>query len=302
MGSPFDPDNEAGYRRWRAHKLAAAPAALSELSLGLANAAGATPAELEQIRRLGERANMALIRLPPGWERSGAGLRRLGSALGLERLDQNLCADEDGISAIRVADQRRANEYIPYTNRPLSWHTDGYYNSPEQQIRAWALLCVRPAAAGGENQLLDPEIAYLLLRDEDPELVRALMQPDALTIPANIEAGREIRPARTGPVFSLADDGSLHMRYSARQRNIHWKPGAAAAAAAFLQGLFSSGSPYIFRHRLQPGEVLVSNNVLHNRSGFRDTEVPDRRRLLFRARYFDRISGTDPARSRGNQN
>jgi hypothetical protein len=92
------------------------------------------------------------------------------------------------------------------------------------------------------------------------------------------------------------------MRYSARQRNIRWKPGAAAAAAAFLQGLFSSGSPYILRHLLQPGEVLVSNNVLHNRSGFRDIEAPNRRRLLFRARYFDRISGTAPARSRGNQN
>ncbi len=301
MTSPFDPDNHAGFQRWCAHKLAAAPVSLSELSLALADDAGPSTAELAQIRSCGERANMALVRLPEGWERSGAGLRRLGAALGLARLDQNLCADEDGVSAIRVADQRRANEYIPYTDRPLSWHTDGYYNAPEQQIRAWALLCVRPASEGGENQLLDPEIAYLLLREEDPELARALMEPDALTIPANIEAGREIRPARVGPVFSVAGDGSLHMRYSARQRNIRWKPGAAAAAAAFLQGLFSSGSPYIFRHRLQPGEVLVSNNVLHNRSGFRDTEAAERRRLLFRARYFDRIAGTAPVRSRGNQ-
>jgi alpha-ketoglutarate-dependent taurine dioxygenase len=301
MNSPFDPNDEAAYRRWRARKLAAAPTSLGELSLALASDAGPSVAELERIRRCGERANMALIRLPEGWERSGAGLRRLAAALGLARLDQNLCADEDGISAIRVADQRRANEYVPYTDRPLSWHTDGYYNAPERQIRAWALLCVRPAAEGGENQLLDPEIAYLLLRDEDPELARALMQPDALSIPPNIEAGREIRPARVGPVFSVANDGSLHMRYSARQRNIRWKPGATAAAAAFLLGLFSSGSPYIFRHRLQPGEVLVSNNVLHNRSGFRDSETADRRRLLFRARYFDRIAGTAPVRSRGNQ-
>jgi hypothetical protein len=298
MTSPFDPDNKRGFQRWRALKLAAAPSSLNEMSLSLAANTGPSTTELTQIRDCVSRANMALIRLPQGWERSGDGLRRLGAALGLVRLDRNLCADEGGISAIRVADQRRANEYIPYTNRPLSWHTDGYYNAPEQQIRAWALLCARPALEGGENQLLDPEIAYLLLRDEDPELTRALMQPDALTIPANIEAGRIIRPARVGPVFSLANDGSLHMRYSARQRNISWKPGPAVAAAGFLQGLFSSGSPYIFRHRLQPGEVLISNNVLHNRSGFRDTGAASRGRLLFRARYFDRIAGSSPARSR----
>jgi hypothetical protein len=32
---------------------------------------------------------------------------------------------------------------------------------------------------------------------------------------------------------------------------------------------------------------LVSNNVLHDRSGF--TEDPARRRLLYRARYYERV-------------
>ena len=35
---------------------------------------------------------------------------------------------------------------------------------------------------------------------------------------------------------------------------------------------------------------LVCNNVLHDRSGFSDTN--GRRRLLLRARYLDRIEGT----------
>ena len=59
------------------------------------------------------------------------------------------------------------------------------------------------------------------------------------------------------------------------------------AALEFIEILFSSDTPYIFRHRLQPGECLLSNNVLHNRSGFQDS--PGRKRLLFRARYSDRI-------------
>ena len=240
------------------------------------------------------RANMALILLPSPAHCTRPGLARLGEQIGLRRLDQNLCAEEDAISAIRVTQQQRANEYIPYTSRPLSWHTDGYYNRTESQIRAWTLFCAQNAAEGGENALLDHEIAYILLRDQDPELIRALMQPDAMTIPPNLEAGREIRPARVGPVFSVnPGDFTLHMRYSARKRNIQWKADAAThAAVTFLAGLFSSPSPYILRHRLEPGEGLVSNNVLHNRSGFKDHSDPARHRLLYRARYFDRIAGT----------
>jgi len=237
---------------------------------------------------------MALIVLPSPAHCTRPGLRQFGEQIGLRHLDQNLCAEEDGISAIRVSEQRRPNDYIPYTSQSLSWHTDGYYNAAQWQIRAWTLFCVQSAAEGGENAVLDHEIAYILLRDQDPELVRALMEPDAMTIPANIEAGREIRPARVGPVFSVKpEDLSLHMRYSARKRNIQWKAdGATQAAVTFLTGLFSSASPYIFGHRLAPGQGLVSNNVLHNRSGFNDHPDPALRRLLYRARYFDRIAGT----------
>ena len=39
--------------------------------------------------------------------------------------------------------------------------------------------------------------------------------------------------------------------------------------------------------RLQAGEGLISNNVLHNRTAFSDK--PGHNRLLYRARFFDRI-------------
>jgi hypothetical protein len=62
------------------------------------------------------------------------------------------------------------------------------------------------------------------------------------------------------------------------------------AAVAFLEKLLASDLPFIYRGRLEPGMGLVSNNVLHDRAGFNDT--PDKKRLLYRARYYDRIAGT----------
>ena len=57
-----------------------------------------------------------------------------------------------------------------------------------------------------------------------------------------------------------------------------------------LAGFLASDSPYIYRAVLQPGQGLISNNVLHDRSGFEDgNEV---KRLLYRLRYYQRIADT----------
>jgi alpha-ketoglutarate-dependent taurine dioxygenase len=221
--------------------------------------------------------------------------RRLGEQFGLTRLDSNLLADEDAVSSLQVMPEKSGRGYIPYSNRRLLWHTDGYYNPPERCVRAFVLHCVSPAASGGENALLDPEIAYLELRDENPEHIRALMAPDAMTIPANAEAGGENRPAQTGPVFSIdSATGSLHMRYTARTRSIEWKPDAATRnAVKALEQLLSGDSPHVFHYRLAAGEGLLCNNVLHNRTEFADDVDKGISRLIYRARYYDRIRGTD---------
>jgi hypothetical protein len=143
--------------------------------------------------------------------------------------------------------------------------------------------------------LLDPEIAYLRLRDENPEYIRALMAPDVMTIPANTEEGGENRPAQTGPVFSIDPvTGSLHMRYTARTRSIEWKQNAATQRAVkALEQLLADGSPHVFRYRLATGEGLLCNNVLHNRTEFADEVDKGIARLIYRARYYDRIRGTE---------
>jgi alpha-ketoglutarate-dependent taurine dioxygenase len=217
--------------------------------------------------------------------------RVLGRQLGLNRLDRNFLADDDGVSSVTVAGESGRGEFIPYTDRPIRWHTDGYYNPPDRKIRAMLLHCVRRAREGGENTLVDHEIVYLRLRDENPEWIRALMLPDAMTIPAREDADGVARAAETGPVFTVNPDGALHMRYTARTRSIEWKrdPAVEAAVAALSRVL---GEDSRFHHRLflEPGMGIVCNNVLHERTGFVDD--PAAPRLLYRARYYDRIAGT----------
>jgi alpha-ketoglutarate-dependent taurine dioxygenase len=237
---------------------------------------------------------MAFYELPAAMADSKEAIRRLGQQFGLERLDMNLRADEDSITSLRALPEMSGNHYIPYTNQPLNWHTDGYYNSLEQQVRGIVMFCVHEPATGGDNLFLDPEIAYILMRDENPDYIAALMQFDAMTIPPNIEDGVEIRPQQSGPVFSVQEStGALHMRYTARTRSIEWKDDRnTRLAAGFLTELVNSDSAYIFRYRLCAGQGVICNNVLHRREAFTDDVEQGAQRLLYRARYHDRIRDT----------
>ncbi len=72
----------------------------------------------------------------------------------------------------------------PLHQPPDQWHTDGYYHPQARRIEGMILHCVRNAGEGGVSGLVDHEMIYLALRDANPEWVRALMAPDAMTIPA----------------------------------------------------------------------------------------------------------------------
>jgi alpha-ketoglutarate-dependent taurine dioxygenase len=276
------------FERQRERKLARYPRSTEDLIVEVRDPRNLSDSEAAEIRRRCAVANMAVYASPLADLADKDMARCLGERLGLARLHANPLADEDGISSLEVATEKSARGYIPYSNRRLLWHTDGYYNPPAQRIRAFILHCVRPAAAGGENRLLDPEIAYLLLRDADPQYVRALSAPDAMTVPANEEDPAAQRAAQTGPVFS-DEDGALHMRYTARTRSIEWRQDEATRAAVqYLKQILDSGSPYVFTLRLAAGQGLVCNNVLHDRSAF--TDAPGEGRLVYRARYFDRVA------------
>ena len=288
--SVFRYENAHAWRRWRDRKLAQAPRAASDLIVEITDPRKLRDAERDAIVARCRRANMAIY-ASRAFEDDPAILRYLGAQLGLRTLDANLLSEADGVTRIAVTRGKARAGYIPYTDRRMLWHTDGYYNPPALRIRSMLLHCVRPAARGGETALLDHEMAWLLLREADPRLVEALMEPDVLTIPERREGARVARRAVTGPVFSIDAGGDLHMRFTARRRSVEWKRDTTVSeAAARLLALLDHDTSHVLRLRLEPGMGVVCNNVLHERSAFEDD--PSAPRLFFRARYAERIAGT----------
>jgi hypothetical protein len=291
----FDLSSNVAYLQWRQTKLDRAARSVNELVVDVADPFAVTPTERHALLTRCADNNMAIYRTPV-LDADTALPRQLAAQLGLQQLDANWLADEDGISPIAVAHTGadRAG-FIPYTNRPIKWHTDGYYHPIERNIRAMVLHCVRPADKGGVNGLMDHELAYIALRDTDPRWISALMANDAMTIPARVDDEGVARAAQSGPVFSVDPlTGELHMRYTARTRSIVWKAdGATQEATAFLLDMLDgTGTPGVWHATLAPGMGLVCNNILHDRSGFDDD--PAKPRLLYRARYVDRIASAQP--------
>jgi len=269
--SVFDLNNHQAYEDWRDEKLDNYPHKAEQLIVEINNPQKLTKTEYQALAERIKKTNMVVYVSPTG-----------------TTLDKNMGADDDGITSLQVSHSEGRERYIPYTNKAIHWHTDGYYNHLGKQVNALCLHCVQPATRGGENALLDHEIAYIRLRDLNPDYVHVLMQPDAMTIPANIKDGRIIRPERRGPVFSVSANNTLHMRYTERAHNIIWRCNPATQAAVkALEDLLHSNDPAIYRCTLQPGWGLMSNNVLHDRSGFEDNTGSSR--LLYRLRYYERL-------------
>lgn len=293
--SIFLPGDDGAYRRWRDAKLADYPRSPDELTVEVSELAAPTAAERQAVLAACRRANLCLYRtrqhrIDPAATRLA--LAAFARCFGLVRFEAHRSAEADGIVALEVTDQGGRAGYIPYSNRPLGWHTDGYYSyrGAERMIRAMLLHCVRSAGEGGENGLLDHEIVYIRLRDENPGYIAALMRPDAMTIPANAEPDGTIRPENSGPVFVIdPETGGLAMRYTARKRNIRWRDDAATQAALRALERVLSEDPLLMRVKLAPGEGVISNNVLHDRIGFDTTDGIAPGRLVYRIRSYDAV-------------
>lgn len=278
------------YEQWRDCKLNARAKNVEALKVEIENPYSLSKKEVSAMVQRCTLFGAAIYQLRDASQKDKTLVHQMGRQLGLVTLDGNLRADEDNVSSLQVCAQQ-GNQYIPYTNKPLSWHTDGYYNAADRQIRTIIMHCASPAAAGGINQLLDHELLYIYLREQNPAWIEALMHPQAMTIPSNIEGGMEIRSAITGPVFSLdKPNGTLHMRYSARKRNIEWRDDVATRQAVARINELLADASLTLQHRLDAGQGIICNNILHNRSGFEDSET--QHRLMYRARYYDRIAGT----------
>jgi len=246
----------------------------------------------ERLKRQIEAYNFVLYEFDSDLEQSPKqNFLDINQKLGLYNFEIRADADSRGVAELKnVAPDDNRSQYIPYSNRALNWHTDGYYNSMQQQINAFALYCVQPAAKGGGNYVFDHELMYIRIRDTAPELIAALMAHDLMVIPANIQCNKVIRPETCGPVFSICPrSGALHMRYSARPRNIGWKSDKVSERAINLIREILIDDSAVIEFKLDAGQGIICNNILHGRKAFTDADVT-RARLLYRVRYLDSIS------------
>jgi hypothetical protein len=130
---------------------------------------------------------------------------------------------------------------------------------------------------------------YLLIRDQSPELLEALMRNDLMRIPANVQDNQVIRVEETGPVFALQPiTCALNMRYTSRPRNIVWKSDKCSQQALNLVREILMQGEAMIEVRLRAGQGIVCNNILHGRDAFQD-DPQHPPRLVYRARYFDAI-------------
>lgn len=279
------------YDSWRAGKIKAVENALTLPPVAIQDLARPTDSERMALANRCETANFALYACADSNIGDEPGFPALGDfadAFGLKIAETHRSAEKTGIVALQTSKATGKRGYIPYTPRALNWHTDGYYNDADHQISAFVLHCVRPAPSGGVNQILDPEIAYIRLRDENPTFLRALMHPQAMTIPPD----GDLRPASVGPVF-YADPatGRLQMRYTARTRSIEWRDDPATTQAqGFLRDCLMAGDPLMLQIRMQAGQGVLNNNVLHNRTRFEDGQDTADTRLMIRVRFHNRIT------------
>ncbi|MBC8210106.1 MAG: TauD/TfdA family dioxygenase [Gammaproteobacteria bacterium] len=280
----FELDSNHDYQQWRDEKLAAYPRQLADLVVELGDMTAITAAEKAKIMQLVERANMCVY--SAGAADIGMdSLLKLGAQLGISQTDKSTRhTNSDELTASGIL-----NKAIPFTTRPARWHTDATYYGSDKTIQALFLLCKRPALTGGSNKVLDHEMLYILLRDKAPEALKVLMRNDCFKY-KNPKTG-EISEQLGGKVFWTNPDGYLNHRFSFRKMDMAWSEESDVLAARdILESLLLEESEFVIEGRLEPGLGLISNNVVHTREKLVDSEDDASKRLLYRARFYDRVN------------
>ena len=288
-----DPKTHDFYRDWRAARLQAAESAQSAGFIQLSDLANPSESEKSAIISRCRGANLALYQAPPS-ENLRKDLRAFVDSFGLHIAEKHRSAGEEGIVALTQSNAPSQRGYIPYSKRKMGWHTDGYYNAPADRISAMVLHCAVPAEDGGVNRLLDPAVIFIRLWDENPDYIKAMMRPDAMTIPENRETDGSLRPVSVGPVFYPdPDTGALQMRYTARTRSIAWRDDALTREAVeFLSATLEAPDPLTISTKFKAGQGVLTNNALHDRTGFDPEATENSARVMYRVRFTNRVKGS----------
>lgn len=280
----FNMDSDHDYQKWRDEKLAAYPKNVSDLVVELADMSAITEAERSRIMELVELANMCVYSAGSA-DLSMDSLLKLGAQIGVSKTDKSTRHSNSD----ELTDSGILNKAIPFTTRHVRWHTDATYYGSDKTIQALFLLCKRPAVEGGSNKVLDHEILYILLRDKAPDALRTLMRNDCFKHKNPLTG--EISQHLGGKVFWTNSNGHLNHRFSFRKMDMAWSDNREILAAVdILESLLLNESEFVIEGRLESGLGLISNNVVHTREKLVDSDDDASKRLLLRARFYDRVN------------
>jgi hypothetical protein len=179
------------------------------------------------------------------------------------------------------ADPARPTTRSHQHNRRLGFHAD-----PTDVV---ALLCLRPARAGGHSPVVSSVAVHNEIVRTRPDLARVLYQPwwhDRRT-------GDGPDSFHQQPVYRIDGDGRLVAHYGpdyirSAQRGAHVPPLSAAQEAA-MELVDRLNDELMFTMELRAGDMQFLNNavVLHGRTAYEDNPEPQRRRDLIRV-WLDR--------------
>jgi len=268
----------AEFLRWAEEKERNIPQNIDGISVNIHDINNVKTSEIAKIKETINRYNSCIYSSSVPLE-SNITLLKFAELVGMRTYDCNNLESNE-ISTITPEENNKIN-YIPYTDKPLNWHTDGYYD--RKPIFSWLLHCVNPATQGGENYLLDHELAlreYVMRHDD----INNLLAADALTIPESKDTSR----AKISTyIFSFENQyKKLHMRFSMRKDNIDTSPKASEAITKLKKIIENDCGKYSLTYKLQKNEGIITNNILHGRNAFKDDKV---KRKLLRIRSYERL-------------
>ncbi|MCI0546497.1 MAG: TauD/TfdA family dioxygenase, partial [Candidatus Rokubacteria bacterium] len=174
-------------------------------------------------------------------------------------------------------DRPRTSRSKARSSGPLRFHTD--------RADVVALLCVRPARAGGLSKVASSVAVHNEILARRPDL-HALLCQDYHRNREGEEAGGELRPYAM-PVFAVCD-GRFTSHYSrtfveAAQR-LPEVPRLSRAQDEALDLLAEVAEELSVEMALEPGDIQLLNNhvIYHSRTAYDDDPAPGRDRLLLR--------------------
>ena len=267
------------FNSWASKKELNIPSNINDLKVYLENINHVSRDEISQIKEKLAKYNCCIYASKTDLD-TNANLISFARLLGMKTFDSHNI-DGEAISTISADKTINNMRYIPYTDKALNWHTDGYYD--KKPIFSWILHCIEPALSGGENFLLDHELAireYVLKHDD----ISRLMNKDTFSIPIDDVANRG---ATSSYICDMNNEyRKLHMNFSMRKENITFDKDSESAVLKLIKIIKEDCKKYHLTYKLSKSEGIVSNNILHGRNAFKDGLVM---RKILRIRSHERL-------------